>query len=233
MTAHPVRQRARGEVSLSAKPSGRGTTLGALRQAGSLKALFPRGDDAGLQAVLINTAGGITGGDRFTFSAQADAATHLTLTTQAAERAYRAEPGEVGQVRNRLVIGDGARVNWLPQETILFDGCALDRALTVEMAADATLLLAEPLIFGRAAMGETLTSAQFRDRIEVRRGGEMLFLDAMDLSGNVAGHLARPHVANGAGALVSLVYVAPDAEAHAGPAARHAARQRRGKPYRR
>lgn len=191
--------------------------LGALRQSGSLKALFPRvaaaGLKAGLQAVLVNTAGGITGGDRFALSARAEAGTELTLTTQAAERAYRAAPDEVGEVRNRLFAGAGARLDWLPQETILYRGSALRRSLCVEMEGDARLLLVEPLVFGRAAMGETLGQARFRDRIEVRRNGEILFLDAIELAGDVAAHLARPAIAGGAGALASLLYIAPDAEA--------------------
>ncbi len=188
-----------------------------MRQAGSLKALFPQGAKPDLQAVLVNTAGGITGGDRFEISARAGPGTRLTLTTQAAERAYRALPGETGELNSRLFVGDGARLDWLPQETILYRDCALRRRLSVELAGDASLLLVEPLVFGRAAMGETLDRARFRDRIEVRRRGELLYLDAMAFEGDVAARLARPAVADGAAALASLIYVAPDAEAHLAP----------------
>jgi len=202
---------------LSAKPGSRGAVLRDLRQQGSLRALFPRNHGADLQAVLVNTAGGITGGDRFAISARADAGTELTLTTQAAERAYAAQPGEVGTLRNRLFVGPDARLNWLPQETILYQNCAMDRALSVELAENASVLLAEPLVFGRTAMGETLTQVSFRDRIEIRRCGEVLFLDAMDLTGDIAARLARSTIANGAAALVTLIYIAPDAEAHLDP----------------
>lgn len=213
LPADAVQPRARGEVRLSVKRRDGTSVLDDLRQSGSLKSLFPRVHSAAAQAVLVNTAGGITGGDRFAVSARAGAGTDLTVTTQAAERAYRAQPGEIGRLNNRLSVASGARFNWLPQETILFQGCALERTLRVDLAADAQLLLGEPLVFGRAAMGERLTGAHFRDRIEIWRGDDCLFVDAMTLTGDIDAHLARPTIANGAGAMALLVYVAPDAEA--------------------
>jgi urease accessory protein len=202
---------------MSAKPLGARTVLGDLRQAGSLRMLFPRPIDQGLQGISINTAGGITGGDRFELEARADAGTTLTLSTQAAERAYRSQPGEVGTVQTQLDVCEDARLNWLPQETILFQGCALRRSISVDLAPSAELLLCEPLVFGRAAMGETLSDGQFSDRIEVRRDGEAMFLDAMTQSGDIAAHLARLTTANGAGALATLIYINADAETHLTP----------------
>ncbi len=167
--------------------------------------------------MLVNTAGGITGGDRFEIAASAADKARLTLTTQTAERAYAARAGEVGRLETRLDIGTGAQLNWIPQETILFDRSALRRRLVVTIAPGATALLAEPLIFGRAAMGEEVRSARFDDRIEIRRDGTPLYLDAMRLEGDIAAHLNRPHAGNSARALVSLVYVAPGAEAQLAP----------------
>lgn len=210
----PPQPRARGMAMLSAQASPRGTVIDDLHQSGSMKLLFPRGADDELQAVLLNTAGGITGGDRFEIGARALPDSRLTLSTQAAERAYRARPGEVARLSTRLVVDAGARANWLPQETILYDGCALDRRLTAELAADATLLLAEPLVFGRAAMGEVLATGLFRDRIEIRRDGVPVFLDAFRLEGAISAHLARPHVAAGMGAMATLVLAAPAAAGH-------------------
>ncbi|TNF59797.1 MAG: hypothetical protein EP307_09645, partial [Rhodobacteraceae bacterium] len=124
--------RAAGEVRLSSKRLGARSVIDGLRQAGSLKALFPRTGEDALTGVLLNTAGGITGGDRFDAGLQAGAGTALTVTTQAAERAYRAQPGTTGRVTNRLAAGPGARLDWLPQETILFDGAALTRRTGIE-----------------------------------------------------------------------------------------------------
>ena len=116
----PSQPRARGEAQVTAKARDGASVIASLRQAGSSKLVFPRGG-AGLQAVLVNTAGGITGGDRFALSATAGPGTQLTLTTQAAERAYGAQPDETGRVTNRLRVSEGAQLNWLPQETILFE----------------------------------------------------------------------------------------------------------------
>jgi len=184
-----------------------------LRQSGALKLLFPR-KVSGLEAVMINTAGGITGGDRFSITAEAGEACHLTLTTQAAERVYRAQPGQVARVDSRLRVGAHARLNWMPQETILYNRCAFQRRLTADLAADAELLVVEPLVFGRIAMGEVLTQAHFLDHIDIRRCGRRLYYDAVKLDGNITAKLARPAVANGAQSMANLIFTAPDAERH-------------------
>lgn len=204
-------------MSLSVKTLGARSVLDGLRQQGSLKALFPRVTDGPCQAIMVNTAGGITGGDRFELTATAGTGAALTLSTQASERAYAAQPGETGRLTTRLRVEAGATLNWLPQETILFDRSALHRRLEVELAADARLLLCEPLVFGRAAMGETLRDARFRDRIAIRRAGAPLYTDATQLSGDIAARLARPAVAKGAGAMAQVVLVAPEAEAQLDP----------------
>ncbi len=193
------------------------TELQDLRQQGSLKLLFPRRDGADMQAVLVNTAGGVTGGDSFDLSATALADAYLTLTTQAAERAYRASGAIPGRIRTHLTVEAGGQLNWLPQETILFDGCAIDRRLRVDLAPDAGLLLVESLIFGRAAMGEQVASAHFQDRLEIWRAGRLAHLDALRLTGDLAAEMARPGVGDGAGALSSLILIRPDAAAHLDP----------------
>lgn len=190
--------------------------LDGLRQSGAAKALFPRGRPH-LEAILINSAGGITGGDRFRVEARAGSGSRLTLTTQAAERAYKAQPGEVGAVSTRLTVEAGARLDWLPQELILFQGAALERRLHVDLKGDARLLMVEPLIFGRRAMGEVVTRAVFRDRIGIDRDGRPLYRDGLRLEGDLARGLSKAATGCGAGAAASLVYVGPDAGAHLDP----------------
>lgn len=204
--------RAIGSARVSSKLYGQASVLDGLHQAGALKLAFPRGRD-GVEAIAINTAGGITGGDRFNLQARAGAGTKLCITTQAAERAYRAQSGEVAQVETRLIADAASLLHWLPQEMILFDGCALNRSLHIDLARDARLLMVEPVVFGRTAMGESLNAIRFVDRIEVTRAGLPLYLDATRLLGNATAHLARPAIANGARAMASLLYVAPDAAA--------------------
>ena len=199
---------------MSTKQLGDRTVLNKFRQSGSFKCLFPRTNTPDLDAVLLNTAGGVTGGDSFRFSGKAAKGTALTLTTQACERAYKAKPQECGQVTNHLTVETEARLNWLPQETILFNGSALNRRLKIEMAQDAEMLMVEPLIFGRIAMGETLTDIRLNDRIEIQRQGKTVFLDAIRFSGDWHRHLSRPHIANGAGAMALIVFASELAEGH-------------------
>lgn len=201
-----------GRVDLSTKNAARGgTALSDLYQSGALKMLFPRRDNAPLEGIIINTAGGVTGGDAFSVSACLARDTHLSLTTQAAERAYRAQPDQIATLRNRLVVARGARADWLPQETILYEACALDRRLSVELETGASLFMVEPLVFGRTAMGEVLSDAHFRDRIEIHRDGTPLYLDAITLKGDVTGHFAGAEIAQGARAMATIVLVSDTA----------------------
>jgi urease accessory protein len=114
-------------------------------------------------------------------------------------------------VRNELRIAGGACLEWLPQETILFDGCALERTLVVEMPDDARFLGVESVVFGRAAMGEAVQTLDLRDLIRVRRGGRLLLHDAIRLRGAAGEALGRRAIAAGARAVAMIVHVAPDA----------------------
>ena len=201
-------------MDVVARVRGGRSRIGDLHQAGSFKALFPHGFSQALQAVVLNTGGGVTGGDRFHLSARAEEGAHLVVTTQAAERIYRAQPDEVGQVRTVLSVAAGGRLDWLPQETIVFDHAALDRRLEAEVAADARLLIVEPLIFGRTAMGETVTTGQLTDRWRITRDGELIFADNLRLDGPVQALLDRPAIGGTARAMASLLLVAPDADLH-------------------
>ncbi len=206
--------RAIGAAALSMRADDHGVTrVEGLRQSGSTKLVFPDTHRKDAEAIIVNTAGGITGGDRFDISAHVGRNSALSLTTQAAERAYRAQPGETGQVTTTLTVEEGGHLNWLPQETILFNGCGLRRRLDVTLADRTGLLMVEPIIFGRAAMCEELTNVRFEDRIRILRGDRPVYIDGMTLSGDAAAHLARPAIAGGAGAMASLVYIATEAAA--------------------
>jgi len=204
--------RAIGAVRLGVDPRG----LVDLRQQGSLKCLFPRGGPAGTDAVLLNTAGGITGGDRFAVTAEALPGARLTISTQAAERAYRSRDG-AGRIDTDLTLGAGARLDWLPQETILFEGCDLTRRLRVDMDAGATALLCESVIFGRRAMGERLTAARLRDRWELRRAGQLVYADAWAFGGDLEDRLDRAGQGGGHRAFASVILAAPGAGAQVAP----------------
>jgi urease accessory protein len=212
--ARPAQPRAIGTGVLSVRSDGLGKTrLADLRMSGATKLVFPNIFRPEIEAILVNTAGGITGGDdyRLAMTVQENAA--LTLTTQAAERAYRAQPGEIGQVTTTLSVENGARLNWLPQELILFERCGLHRRLSINLDPGAQLLMVEPVVFGRALMNEDLRDVHFHDRISINRDARPLYVDGMRLDGDAARHLGHRAIADGAGAMASVVLVRADAEA--------------------
>ena len=205
-------QRARGEVRLALRRRGAVTAIADLRQEGCLKLRFPRGD--GMGPVLLNTSGGVAGGDRLEVSVSLRAGAEATIATQAAERFYRALPNDrPAQVHTTLSLETGAALHWLPQEAIFFNGCSVHRRLDVTMAEDASFLGVEALVFGRAAMGERVERARIRETVTVRRAGRLLLHDAIRLDGEVAAMLARPAIGGGAAGVATILHVAPDAAA--------------------
>ena len=211
-TAAQQQPRAEGALTVTAKRHGTRSVLDRYRPSGAMKAMFPQRPGP-VEAIVINSAGGITGGDRLRIDAGAGAGAHLTLTTQAAERAYRAAEGW-GQLDTRLTVAEGGTLFWLPQELILYQGAALQRSLSISLAPTARLLMVEPVIFGRVAMGERLTQARLRDRIAIDRDGLPLYRDGLRLEGDLTALMARAGIAAGAGAMASVLFVGLEAAAH-------------------
>lgn len=203
-------QRAKGRAHLAFSVRGGSTKLDDLHQSGCVKALIPRNHSARTDAVLINTAGGVTGGDQLSYCAQLDAGAALCLTTQTAERIYKSSGG-VGQIDMQFKLGAQACLDWLPQETILFDQSALSRQLRVDMDDSASALILEPIVMGRKAMGETLRTCHLNDQWRITRGGRLVYADAV--------RITDPRALSGSASLgdnrafATLVYIAPDAEA--------------------
>ena len=172
---------------------------------------FLRPKAEGLSGVFVNTAGGIAGGDRFDIDIAAGEGARLTLTTAAAEKVYRA-PGGAAQLNIALKAERGAHLAWLPQETILFDRARIVRRIDIDLAEDASLLLCEIVVFGRAAMGETMLHGEFVDRWRLRRGGRLVFAETVRLDGDIGEKLARPAIANG-GVAIGTALIVPGDEA--------------------
>ncbi|WP_424934123.1 urease accessory protein UreD [Amaricoccus macauensis] len=211
ITASPTLQRARGcaEVTVGTR-EGR-TVLRRLYQQGCAKALLPRTHSAKPEAVIVNTSGGLTGGDRLDYRFEAEAGAGLTVTTQAAERVYRASAGEA-RVVTGLHLGAGADLAWLPQETILFEGGALRRTLDVEMAEGARLTAIESIVFGRAAMGETVTHGALNDQWRIRHEGRLIHAEALRATGDLARSMAGRATLRDTRAIATLVHVEAGAE---------------------
>ncbi len=215
--AGPRMQRVRGSARVGfrhdpAAPTA-GTRLSELWQEGSGKVRLPNVyGGSGPVAVLLNTAGGVTGGDRLDYAATWGPGATATVTSQAAERIYRSAAG-AGRIDSRLDLGAGARGAWLPQETILFDRSALSRRLDVTMAGDARLLACEAVLFGRTAMGEDVRSIALDDAWTVRRDGRLVYADRLRLHGDSRAVLGGGATGAGARAVASVLLAAPDAEA--------------------
>jgi urease accessory protein len=175
-------QRARGIGRVSATQLEGRTRLSTLFQEGCGKIRLPNTHSGALEAVLINTAGGITGGDHLQWGADLGPGGHMVLTTQACERSYRST-GDFAHVETKLRVGAGAHLDWLPQETILYAASKLDRRLDVELAEGATLTAIEAVLLGRDAMGEDARDALLRDTWRIRRNGRLIHAEATRLSG--------------------------------------------------
>ncbi|MBU4527629.1 MAG: urease accessory protein UreD [Hoeflea sp.] len=207
-------QRTRGSGRLSVKLSAAESRIDRLFQEGSARIRIPRVQPGSpLEAVLINTAGGLTGGDIMDWVFEAGEGAAMVLATQACEKTYKAQGTSEAVVSVRLKLGPASSLAWLPQETILFDRARLTRSIEVDMAAGSRLLMVEPVVFGRLAMKEAVIEGQFRDRWRIRHGGHLLHAEDMRLGPNIADTLTRGAVTGGGLAIATVLMIAPDAEA--------------------
>ena len=213
----PVAQRVAGRGRLFCGRAGGRTRLQRLYQDGSAKIRMPAVQSDPLEAVLINTAGGLTGGDRLGWEVDVGEGASASITTQACEKVYRAA-SDRAETRVSLRVGPGGRLAWLPQETIVFDRAAFARTLDVELAGSAEALLLEATLFGRLAMGERTTAGSFHDRWRVRQDGALIHAEDFRIGPDIAARLARPAVAGGALAVATLLLVSPRAESLLEPA---------------
>jgi len=208
----PRLQRAEGHARLAFHRRHGATRLRTLYQEGCVKIRLPRPlPGQAPEAILINTAGGLAGGDRIVTEIDIAETVAATVTTQACERVYRST-GETAEVTNRLTVDAGAHLAWLPQETILFDGGRLSRRLEADLVGDAQLVAMEAVLFGRTAMGEVLSDGGLHDRWRIRRDGRLLFAEDFSVSGEIATQLARPSVLAGCAAMATVLYAAREPE---------------------
>lgn len=209
----PGQQRSLGEGRFSASLKDGRTRVGTLFQSGCAKLRIPapHGSPA-LEAVMINTSGGMTGGDSLAWRFEAGAGAEVTVTTQACEKIYKSTGG-TAQTNVVLEAGEGARLWWLPQETILFHDCDYTRTIDADVAEGAEAVFVESFIFGRSAMGERLRSGRLRDRWRLRSAGRLVHAEDLVLAGDIEARLAAGATANGCAALATIVILSTGAEA--------------------
>ena len=206
------RERSVGRVELAFKRRATTTVIAHMHQAGCGKVRLPRPTDAQhAEAVLINLAGGLTGGDRLEWRVAWQPDTAATVSGQAAEKIYRAVGKSVATIDTCLDVDTNALALWLPQETILFNRARLVRRNRFNVAPGGRLLAVEATIMGRQAMGETVTAGFIDEEFEVFYGDRLVLADRQRFQGALGELLARPAVAGGARGFVSLLYVGYDA----------------------
>jgi urease accessory protein len=197
--------RAVGRLAFTVTAGPGGSRRGRVHEAGSLRVRFPNGNtQAALDAVIVNTAGGMTGGDRFDIDVDVGLGASLSLTTAAAEKIYRSL-GPDTKIDVKLAVGPGGALKWLPQETIVFDQVRLRRSIDVTLAKDAKLLLAEAAVFGRSAMGERVIEGMFFDRRRISADGTLVFAECNRLNGEIAQRLEGRAIAKGGVGVASII----------------------------
>lgn len=163
------------------------------------------------QAVLITTSGGLADGDAISLGLAVESGAAATITTQAAEKIYRARDTAPAHVRVSAKVGKGAALEWLPQETILFDGARCDRRTVADVAPGGRLLACEMVVFGRLASGERFTKGFLHDGWDIRRNSRLIWRDGLRLDNGMTEAMAATAGFADAHAIASAFYVADDA----------------------
>jgi urease accessory protein len=211
-TKHPSDkdlQRADGCGRLVLSGSENGTRIEDVFERSPIRIMFPRtGHRAVEEAVLINTAGGVAGGDRLECSVSALPGASIAVTSQAAEKVYRALH-EPARVATRLKARESAKLAWLPQETIVFNRARLHRTTEIELFAGAELLALEWLVLGRAAHGEVVDSGNISDSWRVKRDGRLIWADSFRIADDIFPHLQRKALLSNCNAIATLIYFGP------------------------
>jgi urease accessory protein len=202
--------RVTGGVHARFLSDGTRTEVASVAERGGYRLARPTTFGSHLEALQINTGGGVAGGDRIETVYELGSATDVVHTTSSAERIYRSD-GSPARLDVRIALEGAARLDWLPQQTILYAGARLERRIEVDVAADSRLLMVEVTTFGRPESDEGSAPASLNDQWRVRRNGQLVYAEAVRLSGELTPTLDRPAIAGGARASALVLLVAPDA----------------------
>jgi urease accessory protein len=200
-----------GGIALSALRTSRGSGVERLTERGGYRARATREGDV-CEVFLLNPSGGLVGGDRIGFEVTAAAGAAVTISTAAAERVYRSD-GPDTRVSCSLVAGAGSTLEWLPQQTVWYDGSRYRRRLTVDADPESRVTVLEAVALGRTASGEALTDVAIHDQWRIHRGGRLVLAEALRLVGDATARVRHPSIGAGATAVATLVHVTPDAQA--------------------
>jgi urease accessory protein len=206
---HKGLQRADGCGRLVLSGSEDGTRIEDVFEQSPIRIMFPRtGSRPVEEAVIVNTGGGVAGGDRLECSVAALTGASIAVTSQAAEKVYRALD-EPAHVVTRLKAQGSAKLAWLPQETIVFNQARLYRTTEIELFSGTELLALEWLVLGRAAHGEVVVGGNIIDSWRVKRDGRLIWADSLRIADEVFPHLNRKALLANGKALATLIYFGP------------------------
>jgi urease accessory protein len=181
------------------------TRLVHLYERDPLRVLFPAPEPGEpVQAALVTTTGGLVGGDRLDIAVRLAPRTAVHVTASAAEKLYRSL-GPTTVIRQSLNVAADAVLEFLPPETILFEGARLRRKTVVDLAPGAGFLGGDIVVFGRRARGEGFTRGLLREVWELRRSGELVWGDALQLDGEIAATVDDPACFAGAAGFAMLL----------------------------
>lgn len=168
----------RAELALQYERRGARTVLASRRHEGPLvvqKPLYPEGEGV-CHTILVHPPGALAGGDELEAKAALGANSHVLLTTPAAGKWYRSL-GPWARQRIAISVDDHACAEWLPQETILFDGARAHIETDVMLASSASFIGWDILCLGRTGSGERYVSGACRLHTRIRRGSKTLWLE--------------------------------------------------------
>jgi urease accessory protein len=210
----PSAVRGVAEIGFAARDGA--TRLTHLYQHDPMRVLFPAPEvgDSSL-AVLVTTSGGLVAGDRIRVAVRLDAGAIAHVTASAAEKIYRSTGATTG-IAQDLSLDTGCWLEYLPPETILFDGARLRRHTTIALAPGAGFLGGGIIVFGRRARGECFTHGLLHEEWQVKRDGALIWGDALHLDGDIAAVIADPACFDCAAACATLILAPPGGDPQAG-----------------
>jgi len=206
-------QRAEGSGRMVLSGSAKGTRVVDVFERSPIRIMFPRDIRGAVEeAVLVNTAGGIAGGDRLEMTVTALANASIAVTSQAAEKVYRAL-NEPARITTKLKAFEVAKLAWLPQETIVFNWGRLSRETEIELSSGAELLALEWFVLGRAARGEEITGGHVTDSWRVKKDDRLIWADSFRITDGIFAHLHRKALLANCKAVATLIYFGPHPDA--------------------
>jgi urease accessory protein len=202
-------ERARGSGHIVVSGSEQGTRVTDVFQRSPIRILFPRVGNAPVEeAVLINTTGGVAGGDSIECTVTALDNASIAVTSQAAEKVYRALD-EPARIVTKLEAHAGARLAWLPQETIVFNWGRICRVTEIELSSAAELLALEWIVLGRLARGEEVVGGYIRDSWRVKKDGRLIWADSFRAADGAFPRLGSRALLSDCKAVATLIHFGP------------------------